>query len=100
MGIVAIGAISFLDCRMNNSLGHAYFFFFMALKAKFITLSFEKQFWDLTVSEMAILALFFLDHCVYVFQPKIFVYKISMTLYTSLAHKLAHFSTRGRRTGS
>jgi hypothetical protein len=100
MGIVAIGAFSLFKGRMNKSLGHSCFFFFMALKAKFITLSFEKQFWDLAVSEMAILALFFLDHCVYVFQPKICVYKLRMTLYTFLAHELAHFSTGGRRTGS
>ena len=49
MGVVTINALAFFNSCMKESLGHTCLFLVMAFIAKFVSLSLEQQFWDLTV---------------------------------------------------
>jgi hypothetical protein len=100
MGIVAIGAFSLLQPRMHEGFRQTDVTLFMTSEAQIVTLFFEQQLGNFSVSKMTRLALSFLNYAVYVFQSEIFVSKLRVALHTFLANKCTHLSGRGRDTGS
>jgi hypothetical protein len=48
--------------------------------ADFVTFFFQNQFWNKTVAQMAIFALFLFNNTVGVFHPRIFLHKLFVTI--------------------
>jgi uncharacterized membrane protein YhaH (DUF805 family) len=80
MGVMTLNAFPPLQGRMHAGFVHPYFIFTVAGIADFVTFFFQNQFWNKTMTQMAIFAFFLFNNTVNIFHPKIFVRKLFVTI--------------------